>query len=101
MWIGIATWVVGIGTVLSFNLWDSYKIFGLTFFDFLDYLTANIMLPLGGLFIAIFAGWVMHVQSSKDELNTTENSYKLWTVLVRYITPVAVMIVFLRAIGII
>jgi len=101
VWVGLATWMVGIGTVLSFNLWDNFKIFGLTFFDLLDYLTANIMLPLGGLFIAVFAGWLMHTQSSKDELNTTENGYKIWTVLVRYITPVAVMIVFLRAISII
>jgi len=101
VWVGLATWMVGIGTVLSFNLWDNFKIFGLTFFDLLDYLTANIMLPLGGLFIAVFAGWLMHTQSSKDELNTTEDGYKLWTVLVRYITPVAVMIVFLRAVSII
>jgi len=101
VWVGLATWMVGIGTVLSFNLWDNFKIFGLTFFDLLDYLTANIMLPLGGLFIAVFAGWLMHTQSSKDELNTTEDGYKIWTVLVRYITPVAVMIVFLRAVSII
>jgi neurotransmitter:Na+ symporter, NSS family len=101
VWIGFATWFVGIGTVLSFNLWDNHKLFGLTFFDFLDYLTANIMLPLGGVFIAVFAGWLMHTQSSKDELNTTEGSYKIWVFLVRYITPVAVLIVFLRAIGII
>jgi len=101
VWVGLATWLVGIGTVLSFNLWDNFKIFGLTFFDLLDYLTANIMLPLGGLFIAVFAGWLMHTQSSKDELNTTEDGYKIWTVLVRYITPVAVMIVFLRAVSII
>ena len=101
VWVGIATWVVGIGTVLSFNLWEDFKIFGLTFFDSLDYLTANIMLPLGGLFIAVFAGWLMHVQSSKDELNTTEDGYKIWMFLVRYITPVAVIIVFLRAISII
>jgi len=71
------------------------------FFDILDGLTANIMLPLGGLFIAVFAGWLMHVQTSKDELNSTEKGYKLWAFLVRYITPVAVMIVFLSAIGII
>jgi len=101
VWIGLATWLVGIGTVLSFNLWDKYKLFGLTFFDSLDYLTANIMLPLGGLLIAVFGGWLMHTQSSKDELNTTENGYKVWGFLVRYITPVAVMVVFLRAIGII
>ena len=111
VWVGIATWIVGIGSVLSFNLWSAntwtleigqnvlFK--DKTFFDVLDGLTANIMLPLGGLFIALFAGWLMHVESTKDELNTTENAYAIWNVLVRYVTPVAVMIVFLRAIGII
>jgi NSS family neurotransmitter:Na+ symporter len=111
VWIGVATWFVGIGSVLSFNIWSD-KTWTLvigqnilfkdkTFFDVLDGLTANIMLPLGGLLIAVFAGWLMHAKASKDELNTTENGYRLWVVLVRYITPVAVMIVFLSAIGII
>ena len=98
---GFATWLVGIGTVLSFNLWSEYKLYGLTFFDSLDYLTANIMLPLGGLFIAMFAGWVMHKQSTKEALNTHTMIYRFWLILVRYITPVAVMIVFLRAIAVI
>ena len=60
VWIGALTWFVGLGTVLSFNLWKDktltipYVFENLTFFDTLDYLTANIMLPLGGLFIALF-----------------------------------------------
>jgi len=69
------------------------------FFDTLDYLTANIMLPLGGLFIALFAGWIMRTSSSKMELNTVPAIYKIWHFLVRYVTPVAVIIVFLRAVG--
>ena len=58
------------------------------------------MLPLGGLFIAVFAGWLMREQSSRDELETTEKSYAIWQFLVRYISPVAVMIVFLNVIGV-
>ncbi|MCW8854747.1 MAG: sodium-dependent transporter [Gammaproteobacteria bacterium] len=100
VWIGIATWGMGIGTVLSFNIWSDVKWFDKTFFDLLDYLTANIMLPLGGLFIAVFAGWLMREQSSRDELETTEKGYALWQFLVRYISPVAVMIVFLNVIGV-
>ena len=71
----------------------------LTFFDTLDYLTANIMLPLGGLFIAIFAAWVMREQSTKEELATYPVIYKTWRFLVRFITPVAVIVVFLNAVG--
>ena len=107
VWIGGFTWFVGLGTVFSFNVWKDktlsipYLFENLTFFDTLDYLTANIMLPLGGLFIAIFAAWVMREQSSKDELSTYPRMYNVWRFLVKYITPVAVIIVFLKAIGVI
>ena len=99
------TWFVGLGTVFSFNIWEDktlsvpYIFENLTFFDTLDYLTANIMLPLGGLFIAIFAAWVMKEQSTKDEMATYPLIYKVWHFLVKFITPLAVIVVFLKAIG--
>ena len=111
VWCGLVTWFVGIGSVLSFNLWRDrtwgLELFGntlfknKTFFDMLDGLTANIMLPLGGLFIAIFAGWLMAVDSSKKELNTAEKGYNIWLILVRFVAPVAVLVVFLNVTGII
>jgi NSS family neurotransmitter:Na+ symporter len=102
VWSGIVTWILGVGTVLSFNLWSEDKLFGKTFFDLLDYLTANIMLPLGGLFIAIFAAWVMREADVREELEMVNRvGYRLWRFLVRYVTPVCVVIVFLNAIGVI
>ena len=99
--MGFATWAVGLGTVFSFNIASDIKLFDKTFFDLLDYLTANIMLPLGGLFIALFAGWLMAKQSTEDELNSSKRGYNIWRFLVRYITPIAVMMVFLNVIGVI
>jgi NSS family neurotransmitter:Na+ symporter len=101
-WIGFTTWVLGLGSVFSFNIWsgDEYKLFGKTFFDLLDYLAANIMLPLGGLLIAIFAGWFMTRGSSEDEFSMRPFAYQLWWLLVRFISPLAVILVFLNAIGI-
>ncbi|RDH80771.1 MAG: sodium-dependent transporter [endosymbiont of Galathealinum brachiosum] len=111
VWCGLAVWFTGIGSLLSFNLWAdktwSLVVFGetlfenKTFFDTLDGLTANIMLPVGGLFIAIFAGWLMKPQSSKKELNTTEKGYTVWINLVRVVAPIAVMVVFLNVVGVI
>ena len=73
-----------------------------TIFDLLDYLTANIMLPLGGLLIAIFAAWKMSRESSMDELAMGDGFfYHVWRFLVHYVTPVAVTIIFLNAIGVI
>ncbi len=101
VWCGLATWLLGIGSLLSFNLWADVKLFDMNFFSLLDYLTANIMLPLGGLFIAIFSGWLMANASSRKELNSSETGYNTWLFLVRFVAPVAVMVVFLHVTGVI
>jgi NSS family neurotransmitter:Na+ symporter len=100
VWVGLTTWGIGLGTVFSFNLWSEVKLFDMTFFDLLDYLTANIMLPLGGLLIAVFGGWLMKRESSQDEFAMGSGGYQLWWTLIRYISPLAVVVVFLHAIGI-
>jgi NSS family neurotransmitter:Na+ symporter len=104
IWIGITVWLLGLASVFSFNIWsgEGYQLFGKTAFDLLDYLAANILLPLGGLLIAIFAGWIMAKASTADELAMGEGvKYRIWWMVIRYITPVAVIIVFLNAIGVI
>ena len=102
VWSGLITWLLGIGTILSFNNWAENKIFGMTFFELLDYLTSNIMLPLGGLLIALFAGWVMKREHSKEELGMGNMIwFQLWLFLVRFVTPIAVIVVFLNALGLI
>jgi len=101
LYSGIATWLFGLGTVWSFNWWAELTFFGLTFFDLLDFVTSNLMLPLGGILMALFAGWLMKAESTKAELNIHNPTlYLAWQALVRYIAPVAVFIVLLNAIGI-
>ena len=99
--IGIVVWFLGLGTVFSFNIWsgEEYQLFGKTFFDLLDYLTANIMLPLGGMLIAIFATWIMRKESVQSEL-AMSRGFNTWYFIARFISPVAVLIVFLNAIGV-
>ena len=98
---GGVTWALGIASVLSFNLWSEVKWMDKTIFDLLDYLTANIMLPLGGLLIALFAGWVMNQNHSRGELGLALEGYQRWQWLIRYVTPVAIVLVFLNAIELI
>ena len=105
VWTGIATWLVGIATVLSFSHWAfDFNFLGAVkhngVFDILDILTANIMLPVGGLFIAIFAGWMMKEKHSKEELGL-KHSYILWQFLIKYIAPVLVIVVILNLFGVI
>ena len=102
--MGLITWFLGIGSVLSFNVWEkaTWSVPGLftnlNFFDTLDFLTANIMLPLGGLFIAVFVGHLMSKTKVTEELDTSPLLYKIWYFLIRYVTPLLVIIVFLKAI---
>jgi len=97
---GVATWALGMGTVLSFNLWAEVKLFDMTFFELLDFLTANIMLPLSGLFIALFAGWAMSRESKLHEMATRHLfAFNGWNFLLKYVTPLAVTVVFLQSIG--
>ena len=91
----LLVWLFGMGTVLSFNEWsgEEYLFFGKTFFEMIDYLTANITLPLGGLLIAIFAGWIMKRSHIYKELNLTTGYFNLWRALCRVIAPAAVIVI--------
>ncbi|MEC7803967.1 MAG: sodium-dependent transporter [Pseudomonadota bacterium] len=100
MLVGGVVWVLGFMTVLSFNRLSDFRFWNGTIFDNMDFVTTNIMLPLGGLFITLFAGWVMCQNSSADELDETAGSlYRLWRFLARYVAPVAVLLIFFNAIG--
>jgi NSS family neurotransmitter:Na+ symporter len=104
---GIVLWVCSLPTVFSFNLWaDVHPIKSGVFaskniFDLIDYLTANILLPLGGLMTALFAGWVMARAATREEFGDADGSlHTAWRFTLRYIAPVAIVIVFLSSIGV-
>jgi NSS family neurotransmitter:Na+ symporter len=98
--IGVIVWALGFLTLLSFNVLADVKVFGKTFFENIDHLASNILLPLGGLFITIFAGWVMCKNSTAEELSIgTGVLYRSWRFLARWVAPAAVLAVFLHATG--
>ncbi|SIQ49990.1 sodium-dependent transporter [Marinobacterium stanieri] len=99
---GLVCWVLGIASILSLNLWSDVAPLGMfamfegkTIFDLLDYLTANILLPLGGLLVAVLVGWFMSKQALQNELSLSEGGFNLWYNTLKFITPVAVLVVFL------
>jgi len=93
--LGFMAWLVGIGTVLSFNHWSDVHFLGdKTFFDSLDFITANIMLPLGGLFMAVFVAWTMKPAILQQEVSLSHSWLNLFLFDLRYLTTVAVMVVF-------
>lgn len=98
--LGALIWFVGLGTVFSFNDWQDATFYGMTFFDSLDFLTANIMLPLGGFFIAIFVGWFMDKHAVMEELGAIDRgANKYWFRILRYVSPVLVAVVFVMSLS--
>ena len=94
--LGVSLWLLGLGTVFSFNYWAEATLFGNTFFDSLDLLTANIMLPLGGLLIAIFVGWSMKKSAVAEEVGGLRHPiYRYWYFILSYVSPVLIGIVFI------
>ncbi len=95
---GFLAWVIGIASALSMNIWSDVFLLGvfapfqaMTIFDLLDYLTANIMLPLAGVLTSIFAGWFVSKTITLDELGFYDGAaYALWRFLVRVVAPVSV-----------
>ncbi|HIE48927.1 MAG TPA: sodium-dependent transporter [Gammaproteobacteria bacterium] len=94
--LGIFSWILGVFSALSFNLMSEFKLFGMNFFDFTDFLTNQIMLPLGGIFIAVFVGWVMKKKDVLDELQIEDGIiFKSWFFVIRFVAPVMVAMVLL------
>ncbi|WP_202112459.1 MULTISPECIES: sodium-dependent transporter [unclassified Gilliamella] len=89
----LVIWALGIACLLAFNEWAEVKLFGKNLFDLLDYLTSKIMLPLTGLGTVVFGAWMMNQKRIREELNLNDFWFTVWTVLTRYIVPVAVIII--------
>ena len=97
--LGFVAWVVGLGSVLSFNVWADARVAGFNFFEFMDFLTSSVMLPLAGLFIAIFVGWLMKPEAVREEMKDESNGvFFTWRWVVRYLSPLAVLVVFVMGI---
>ena len=93
-------WLLGIGTIISFNIGSEIKLFNMTIFESLDYLTSNILLPLGGILITIFVGWLVAKKNIDSELKIQSKLLKtIWYFSARILAPLAVILVMLNALG--
>ena len=96
--ISFFIWVLGIGSALSFNTWSDVDIIsGKNFLDSMDFIANQILLPLGGMLIAIFVGWFMKESLIKDEIgNTNTTLYLMWRFFVKFVAPLCVGYIFYR-----
>ena len=94
--LGFAAFLVG--TLSSFgqpgNLLGDVKFFGLDIMGVKDYLTNNIIMPLGAMFMMIFVGWFVSRKAMMEELALEDKSFRIWYFLVRFVCPVAIFAVF-------
>lgn len=97
--VGALSWILGIGSVLSFNLWQNHQLFGKTYFDIMDYVTSNIMLPTGGLLIAIFVAWRMPKDILTRQLGGDSTIFRLWLAALGYIAPLGALLIFIHVVG--
>ncbi|MBC8283640.1 MAG: sodium-dependent transporter [Nitrospinae bacterium] len=98
--VGSTIFAFGVPSGLSFGVMADFKPMNMTFFDHVDNVASNYLLPLGGMLTAIFVGWVWGTKNAHEEIEKHENEFgfpwaQCWEFLIRYITPVAVGIVFL------
>lgn len=96
---------ISIGALCSLSpgVLKEFTVFGLTIFDLFDFVTAKLMLPIGGLLISIFTGWYLDKQVVKDEI-TNDGSlrmpvYGVLVFLLKYIAPVAISLIFIHELG--
>lgn len=87
--LAFVAWLGGVASIVDGDV-----------FNALDYITANILLPLGGLFIAIFVGWVLPDKRVLTESGMAGGQlYRMWRVVLRYVAPLGIIAVFLNSLG--
>ena len=94
--------VTGILSSLSLGAWDA-KFFSLSFFDLLDFVTAKLMLPLGGLLVCLFVGWYLKRSVSYEELTNyglqKATYFPVYMFILRYFAPIAITLIFVNELG--
>ncbi|MEH6580475.1 MAG: sodium-dependent transporter [Halioglobus sp.] len=86
-------------SILSYNVLEDYTIGGKNFNGAMDYFSNQVLLPLGGILMAVFAGWVVKKETTRDELTTLNaTTYEIWHFLIRYVVPPAVLYIFVRGV---
>jgi neurotransmitter:Na+ symporter, NSS family len=89
---GAVVWVLGLLTLLGFNVWSEVKIAGRDLQGAIEFVASDIMLPLGGLLVSLYAGWVLDRRITRNELpQLSEGLYLAWRWTVRVIAPLLVL----------
>jgi len=86
-------------SIMSYNVMGELNMGGMNFNDVMDYFSTKILLPVGGLLIAVFAGWVVKKEATRDELTSLNGlAYEVWHFLIRFVVPPAVGVILVMGV---
>ncbi len=96
--LGLFIFMIGIPSALSEGVLSHIQIGSQSIFGFMEFLTNNIGMPIGALLISLFVGYYYTTNESKTELQTKPFFYTMWIVSVRFLAPIAILIIFIAGI---
>lgn len=96
---GFLAWAIGLATVFSFNIWSDLRPLAalgpfkdMNVFTLIDYATANLMMPVGAILMAVFVGWLVKTEVLRGDLDFgSELLFKIWLWMIRVVVPVAIL----------
>ncbi len=98
--VGISIWLLGLGTVLSFNRWSDLQLAGKTVFELLDFLTLSVSVPLGALLLALFVAWrVVSTTSAAELAMENPRAFYGWLWTLRIVVPLALGAILVSNLG--
>ena len=101
--IGTAIFIVGIPSALSFGVLSEWKLFGKTLFDLWDYMITALIMPISSLLVAVFVGWIRQksdvFEHMREGSSVPQAVIALWLNALRFLAPVAILLVFANTLG--
>ena len=104
---GLMMWLLGLGSVFSFNLLSDFhplsfigRLESMTIYDNLDFIMSNVLLPVGAFLTSVFIGWFVSKDSIREEMGLPDGpAFTVWRVLIRFVVPIAVAVIFVAGLA--
>ena len=101
--IGIAIFIVGIPSALSFGVLSDMTFFGKTLFDLWDFMITALIMPFSALAVSIFVGWIQQratvLEHMREGSDVPQAIILLWLNTLRWLAPLAILLVFANTLG--
>lgn len=95
-----ASFLIAIPSSLGFGIWGDITIFGMSFLDFFDYISNNILMPVAGLLTCLFIGYIVKPKTVEEEIRLSGpfKGKKLYNVMVKYVAPVFMVVILVSSV---